>query len=127
MDRLPPARTATRTLAQHEDAEDLCGVIVEALAVPVAASGGERALRNAVWTYVRGERAIGVAPGVVILELTEMVQQAKIAPDAARLERTRAVILWCVEAYFGQLGGDALYVEQRVAPEKGDLPNGAGQ
>lgn len=127
MMRPSPARAATRTFAQHEDARDLRAAIVEAVASLDAASGDLRALRNAVWTYVRGERAIGVAPGVVILELTEMVQQAKIAPDAARLERTRAVILWCVEAYFGQLGGDALHVEQRVAPEKDDLPSGAGR
>jgi len=54
---------------------------------------------------VRGEREVGVAPGVVILALTDMVDRAKIVPDAARAARTRDVILWCVEAYFGQRGG----------------------
>ena len=32
MDRLPPVRAATRTLAQHLDARDLRAAIVEALA-----------------------------------------------------------------------------------------------
>ncbi len=102
MDRLPPARAATRTLAQHRDARDLRTVIVDALA---AAPVDEQALRDGVWTYVRSEREVGVAPGVVILALTDMVERAKILPDAARAVRTRQLILWCVEAYFGQLGG----------------------
>jgi hypothetical protein len=34
-----------------------------------------------------------------------MVERARIVPDDARIARTRDVILWCVEAYFGQLGG----------------------
>jgi hypothetical protein len=102
MDRLPPARAATRTLAQHRDARDLRAVIVEALA---AAPVDEQKVRDGVWTYVRGEREVGVAPGVVILALTDMVERAKIVPDAGRDARTREVILWCVEAYFGQRGG----------------------
>jgi hypothetical protein len=102
MDRFPPTRAATRTLSQHLDARDLRAVIVEALA---AAPVDEQALRDGVWTYVRGERQVGVAPGVVILALTDMVERAKIVPDAARDARTREVILWCVEAYFGQRGG----------------------
>ena len=102
MDRFPPARAATRTLAQHRDARDLRAAIVEALA---AAPSDEQMLRDAVWTYVRGEREVGVAPGVVILALTDVVDRAKIVPDAARDARTREVILWCVEAYFGQRGG----------------------
>jgi hypothetical protein len=102
MDRLPPARAATRTLAQHRDARDLRSVVVDALtAVPI----DEQVLRDGVWTYVRGERQIGVAPGLVILALTDMVERARIVPDDARIARTRDVILWCVEAYFGQLGG----------------------
>jgi hypothetical protein len=105
MDRLPPARAATRTLAQHRDARDLRAVIVDALATqPV----DERVLRDGVWTYVRGEREVGVAPAVVILALTDMVERAKIVPDVARISWTREVILWCVEAYFGKLGGVAV-------------------
>jgi hypothetical protein len=105
MDRFPPARAATRTLAQHRDARDLRAAIVEALA---ATPVGEQTLRDRVWTYVRGEREVGVAPGVVILALTDMVERAKIAQHAARDARTRDVILWCVEAYFGQRGQSPL-------------------
>ena len=116
MDRLPPARAATRTLAQHRDARDLRAVIVDVLAgTPI----DEQALRDGVWTYVREEREVGVAPGVVILALTDMVERAKIVPDTARTEWTREVILWCVEAYFGQLGGVAVN-RGREAP--GDEP-----
>jgi hypothetical protein len=105
MDRLPPARAATRTLAQHQDARDLRAVIVDALAATLI---DRQMLRDGVWTYVRGEREVGVAPGVVILALTDMVDRAKLAPDDARAIWTREVILWCVEAYFGQLGGVAV-------------------
>ena len=105
MDRFPPARAATRTLAQHHDARDLRAAIVDALA---ASPIDEQTVRDAVWTYVRGERELGVAPGVVILALTDMVERAKITPDAARDARTRDVILWCVEAYFGQRGHSPL-------------------
>jgi hypothetical protein len=113
MDRFPPARAATRTLAQHHDARDLRSAIVEALAAePV----DEQTLRDAVWTYVRGEREVGVAPGVVVLALTDMVERAKIVADDARALRTREVILWCVEAYFGQLGGAAVGRSSDVAP-----------
>ena len=119
MDRFPPARAATRTLAQHRDARDLRAVIVQALAaVPI----DEQTLRDGVWTYVRGEREVGVAPGVVILALTDMVERAKITPDVARIAWTRDVILWCVEAYFGHLGGDVL---GREPDAFGDLPQPA--
>jgi len=104
MDRFPPARAATRTLAQHLDARDLRAAIVEAL-------GGtdipEQTLRDAVWTYVRSEREVGVAPGVVILALTDMVERAHMDPEN-RPARTRDLILWCVEAFFGHLGGDVV-------------------
>jgi hypothetical protein len=103
MVRLPPNRAATRTVAQHNDAGEMRTVIAETLgATPV----DEQGLREAVWTYVRGEREVGVAPGLVILALTTMVADAKISPADAALARTREVILWCVEAYFGQLGGN---------------------
>ncbi len=104
MDRLPPARAATRTLAQHLDARDLRAVIVEALG---DTEGREQTLREAVWTYVRAERDVGVAPGVVILALTDMVDHAGLDPEA-RLTRTRDLILWCVEAFFGHLGGNGV-------------------
>ncbi|HVH17231.1 MAG TPA: hypothetical protein VNF72_02920 [Myxococcota bacterium] len=101
MERFPPARAATRTLTQHRDSLDLRAAIVQALA---AAPIDEQTVRDGVWTYVRGEREVGVAPGVVILALTDMVERAKIVPDTARAARTREVILWCVEAYFGHRG-----------------------
>ena len=118
MDRFPPARAATRTLAQHRDARDLRAVIVQALAAePI----DEQTVRDGVWTYVRGEREVGVAPGVVILALTDMVARAKIVTDAARDARTREVILWCVEAYFGQRGGAP------VGEDRGISRRGPGQ
>ena len=118
MDRFPPARAATRTLAQHRDARDLRAVIVQALAAePI----DEQTVRDGVWTYVRGEREVGVAPGVVILALTDMVERAKLGTDAARDARTREVILWCVEAYFGQRGGAP------VGEDRGISRRGAGQ
>ena len=113
MDRFPPARAATRTLAQHLDARDLRAVIVQTLA---SVSIDEQTLRDAVWTYVRAEREVGVAPGVVILALTDMVERAKIVPDAARDARTREVILWCVEAYFGQRGSAPAGEDHEVSP-----------
>ena len=113
MDRFPPSRAATRTLAQHLDARDLRAVIVQTLA---SVSIDEQTLRDAVWTYVRAEREVGVAPGVVILALTDMVERAKIVPDAARDARTREVILWCVEAYFGQRGGAPVREDHEVSP-----------
>src|SRR5215218_11237736 len=114
MDRFPPARAATRTVAQHNDARDLRAVIVEALA---AAPIDEQTLRDGVWTYVRGERQVGVAPGVVILALTDMVERAKLVPEVVRVAWTRDVILWCVEAYFGQLGGVAVGRDREASTE----------
>lgn len=105
MDRFPPARAATRTLAQHHDAGDLRSRIDEVLS---AAPIDEQALRDSVWTYVRGEREVGVAPALVILALTDMVERANVRPEIARIVWTREMILWCVEAYFGQLGGVAV-------------------
>jgi hypothetical protein len=113
MDRPPPARAATRTLDQLHSAHDLRAAIVEILsATPL----DEQALRDAVWTYVRGEREVGVAPGVVILALTEMVETARVTPKDVALVRTHQVILWCVEAYFGHLGGDALGRDRESLP-----------
>ena len=84
------------------DARDLRSVISAAL---IATPLDEQSLRRGVWTYVVAERDAGMAPGHVILSLTEMVDAAGIEPTAARQEITRRVILWCVEAYFGHLGG----------------------
>ena len=105
MDRPPPARAATRTVAQLHNAQDFRAVIIGAL---TAAPVDEQTLRDGVWTYVRAEREVGVAPGLVVLALTEMVEAAKLLPRETELARTRQVIVWCVEAYFGHLGGEAV-------------------
>ena len=73
----------------------------------------EHALRCAVWSFVGGERSAGVSPAVVITRLTGLVDDAAITPSSMRLELTRRVILWCVEGYFGQLGGDVLATAPR--------------
>lgn len=96
----PPA---ARNLASLADARDLRAAITEALADDPR---DEMALRRAVWTYVGAERAAGVSPGRVILALTELLEAAPVEA-VARAPLTRQVILWCVEAYFGHLGGDA--------------------
>jgi len=72
---------------------------------------------------VRLEREVGVAPGLVILALTEMVETAKLEPREAELARTHQVILWCVEAYFGHLGGEAVGRDREQPPDAG---HGAG-
>jgi hypothetical protein len=103
MDR--PPRKDTRTLAQAQDTTDLETVIADALA---AAPIDITALRRGIWTYVGEERHVRTSPGIVILRLTEMIDAS---PGISALERaalTKRVILWCVEAYFGQLGGELL-------------------
>ena len=55
-----------------------------------------------------------MSPGSVIVSLTELVEAAGIGPASVDQALTRRVILWCVEAYFGQLGGNA-------APRDGDI------
>ena len=84
------------------DVEDLRSAIATALA---ASPVYEQSLRRGVWTYVGAERDAGTPPGQVIMELTELVDAARIVPTSVALALTRRVILWCVEAYFGQLGG----------------------
>lgn len=94
-----PVDIAPATLS---DVEDLRSAIANALAAtPVY----DRSLRRCVWTYVGAERDAGTPPGQVIVVLTELVDAARIVPASVALELTRRVILWCVEAYFGQLGG----------------------
>ena len=95
----PPARTADELI----DAADLRAAISEALnATPIDDEG----LRRAVWTFVGTERHAGTTPGHVIIALTELMTAAQITSVAERQAATRRVILWCVEAYFGHLGGD---------------------
>jgi hypothetical protein len=101
MDRSP--RKDTRTLAQAKDTSDLEAVISDALAAsPIDIT----ALRRGVWTYVGEERHVRTSPGVVILRLTEIIDAAPGISAMDRAAITKRMILWCVEAYFGQLGGD---------------------
>jgi hypothetical protein len=92
-----------RTLDEMTYAADLRAAIAEALnATPI----DDDALRRAVWTFVGTERHLGTTPGHVLVALTELMTAAQIASVAERQAATRRVILWCVEAYFGHLGGD---------------------
>lgn len=105
MDRHVNDEPVGRTVASLEDARDLRAAIDAALGTtPV----DQRRLRGAIFTYVGTERDAGVSPGLVILALTERVGSAKPAPPGDQPALLRNVILWCVEAYFGQLGGDPL-------------------
>lgn len=102
MNRPNTLRAPTRTLAQVEDTHDLESVISAALA---ASPIDESMLRRGVWTYVREEHQAGTSPGRVILTLTELIEKAKTTSVTEQQAVMRRVILWCVEAYFGHLGG----------------------
>jgi hypothetical protein len=106
MSRRPPPHDAPpdRTLGQHVDAEDLRNAISAALDAPTV---DVRALRQTVWTYVDRERQLGMPPGPVIVALTMLVEGSGLPRGPHRDETLRDVVLWCVEAYFGQLRGDA--------------------
>jgi hypothetical protein len=94
-----------RGAAELVDAADLRAAIAAALAKsPI----DEDALRRGVWTFVGTERNAGASPGQVIMSLTDLVGEAGLAPVSRQQARLRRVILWCVEAYFGHLGGDVL-------------------
>ena len=105
MDRLRPAQSRALTLEELEDAHDLRAVIAAALA---ATPIDDESLRRGVWTYVRSERDAGTSPGSVIVMLTELVDSSPAQPPRVRQSTTRQVILWCVEAYFGYLGGEVI-------------------
>jgi hypothetical protein len=102
MDRTKPEETRALTLEELEDAHDLRSVIAAALA---ATPVDEESLRRGVWTYVRSERDMGASPAAVIVALTALVDGSNVKPVSVRQSTTRQVILWCVEAYFGHLGG----------------------
>jgi len=105
MNRPSAPHAPTRTLAQLEDSQDLESVIAKSLAArPIDTS----MLRRGVWTYVGEERRAGTSPGRVILTLTELIEQSKSTSEMEQQAVMRRVILWCVEAYFGQLGGQNL-------------------
>jgi hypothetical protein len=98
------------------DSRDLRAAIERSLAeTPVA----EESLRRRVWTFVSAERHAGTPPGYVIMALTDLVEAANISPSDAHQPLMRRVILWCVEAYFGHVGGD---VVGRDGDSLGDTP-----
>ena len=109
MDRTRLNEPRTLTLEEIEDAHDLRAVIAAALAVTPA---DEESLRRGVWTYVRSERDMGTPPAAVIVALTALVDSATVGRQAVRQSITRQVILWCVEAYFGYLGGEEIGSEE---------------
>lgn len=94
-----------RSVEDLADAKELRAVISTVLArAPI----DEAALRCAVWTFVGIERRAGVPPALVITRLTGLIDDAAIVPLPSRASLTRRVILWCVEEYFGCLGGNVL-------------------
>ena len=102
----------TRTLAQLEDTQDLESVISTALASrPI----DESMLRRGVWTYVGEERHAGTSPGRVILTLTELIEKSRATLKTEEQAVMRRVILWCVEAYFGQRGGAPVGEDREVS------------
>jgi hypothetical protein len=109
-----------RTVDDLADAKDLRAVISTALAdKPI----DEHALRCAVWSFVGTERRADVPPALVIVRLTGLIDNANIVPTSVRLALTRRVILWCVEEYFGHLGGDAFTMHSsRGAAESPPCP-----
>lgn len=96
---------ALRSVEDLADAKELRAAISAALASPTI---DEQQLRCAVWSYVGAERRASVPPALVITRLTGLIDNATTVGSSARVPLTRRVILWCVEEYFGHLGGDVL-------------------
>jgi hypothetical protein len=116
MNRSPAPCAPTRTLAQLQDTQDLEAVISESLAAhPIDVS----MLRRGIWTYVGEECLAGTSPGRVILTLTELIEKSKGMSQMEQKAVMRRVILWCVEAYFGQLGDP---IRGPVAVDPASLP-----
>ena len=103
-----PNSILLRSVEDLADAKELRTVISAALG---SAPLDEDGLRCAVWNFVGVERRAGVPPALVITRLTTLIDDAKITPTATHLAVTRNVILWCVEEYFGHLGGDVLAID----------------
>jgi hypothetical protein len=123
MNRPTPRRAIPRTPAQLEDTKDLESVMSAALASrPI----DESMLRRGVWTYVADARQAGTSPGRVILTLTDLIEKTKSGSRMEQQAIMRRAILWCVEAYFGRLGGQShgpIEVEAAQSTEPtGDRP-----
>lgn len=101
--------TLIRSVESLADAKDLRSAIATALAdVPI----NEPTLRGAVWNFVGNERRAEVPAAEVIGRLTALIDDAQIESVPLRQALTRRVILWCVEEYFGHLGGNPLRIGQ---------------
>lgn len=94
-----------RSVDDLADARDLRSVISLAL---TGSPIDESAVRCAVWSFVGAERRAGVPAVLVIARLTGLINSAAIVPMSGRLTLTRRAVRWCVEEYFGCLGGDVL-------------------
>jgi hypothetical protein len=109
--------TRLATFEELMDADALRSIIGAGLAhQPI----DERSVHRGVWAYVCGARDLGTPPGQVILALTAIVEASSVAPGSVRDGILRRVILWCVDAYFGQIGerlADAEYLDVRVADQ----------
>jgi hypothetical protein len=113
MDYRPRRNLLLRSVEDLADAKELRDVISAALADnPI----DDHRVRCAVWSFVGTERRAGVPPSLIITRLTHLIDNANIVPMSARLALTRDVILWCVEEYFGHLGGDALAMDGSRGP-----------
>jgi hypothetical protein len=109
-----PNGVLLRSVEDLADVKELRSAISSVLAnAPI----DESALRCAVWSFVGVERRAGVPPALVITRLTTLIDGAKITPVSRHLELTRSIILWCVEEYFGHLGGDMLAINPSRAAE----------
>ena len=102
----PPGTVpAQRSFVEIAESDDLRSAIASALdASPV----DEEMLRRVVWSYVGAERHAGASPGHVIMTLVDVIEAAEVTSQIERQALTRRVILWCVEAFFGHLGGDVV-------------------
>lgn len=103
-----------RSVDDLADAKDLRSVISLAL---TCAPIDESAVRCAVWSFVGAERRAGVPAVLVIARLTGLIECAGIVPMSARLVLTGLVTRWCVEEYFGCLGGGVLAIQTSHASE----------
>jgi hypothetical protein len=94
-----------RSVDDLADAKDLRSVISQAL---IRTPIDESAVRCAVWSFVGAERRAGVPAVLVIARLSGLIHSASTVSASMRLALTHRAIRWCVEEYFGCLGGDVL-------------------
>jgi hypothetical protein len=106
MSRQYPAQSRELSHEAIHEAPRQRAVIAAALA---ATPVDEESLRRGVWTYVRGERDRSTSPGSVVVAVTELVNaSSKIRTAFLRQSMMRRVNRWCVQAYFGHLGNEAV-------------------